>query len=172
MDGQNGTESHIPKAFFSEWIHVFIPTTSVEATYPLPPELANAFNDYRNPPSIISFAKSVLETTARLLNSSATPPELAPYRPNRQRFHTLSKQLQEWMRPMQATHVNRADKKSRILKYSMADKCAMSLVWVGHPEWPDWPTSWPDRLIMSTPDGMKWRRWASDRRNVNLTLVK
>jgi hypothetical protein len=172
MDGQNGTERDIPKTFFTEWIYVFIPNTPVEATYPLPPELINSFVDYRNPPTIIFYAKSVLETTARLLNGSAIPPELAPFRPDKKKFPTLSSQLREWTRPMQVIHVNRSEKKSRILKYSMSDKCSMSLVWVSHPEWPDWPTSWPDRLIMGTADGEKWQRWASDRRNVSFRLIK
>ncbi|MDR2611590.1 MAG: hypothetical protein LBG06_01660 [Deltaproteobacteria bacterium] len=170
-DPSNGTERDIPKVFFSEWIQVYIPNTSVEATYPLPPEQLNCFIDFVYPPNLVFFAKSVLETTARLLNNSILP-EVAQYRPDKKRFPTLEKQIREWTKPMEVIHVNRVEKKSRILKYSNTEKCSMSFLWVKHPEWPDWPTTWPDRLIKGTEDGEKWQRWANDRRNVKLRLIK
>ncbi|MDR3154976.1 MAG: hypothetical protein LBW85_12110 [Deltaproteobacteria bacterium] len=171
MNDPNGTERDIPKVFFGEWIQVYIPNTSVQATYPLPPEQMDCFLDFVYPPNLIFFAKSVLETTARLLNNSILP-ELAHFRPDKRKFPTLEKQIREWIRPMEVIHVNRVEKKSRILKYSKADKCSMSFLWVKHPEWPDWPTTWPDRLIKGTADGEKWQRWANDRRNVKFKLVK
>jgi hypothetical protein len=171
MSDQNGNERDIPKVFFKEWIQVYIPNTSVEATYPLPPELQQGFIDFVYPQHLLFFAKAALETTARLINDSMLT-ELAPYKPDKAKFPTLDKQIREWIKPMEVIHVNRAEKKTRILKYSNAEKRSISYLWVKHPEWPDWPATWPDRLIKGTPDGEKWQRWANDRRNVKLRLLK
>ncbi|MDR2461559.1 MAG: hypothetical protein LBE38_12415 [Deltaproteobacteria bacterium] len=171
MTNSIGTGLDIPKEIFSEWIRVSIPGTSVEATYPLPPECLEYFIDFIFPPNIIFFAKSVMETTARLLNNCDLM-ELAPFRPNKKKFPTLEKQIREWSKPMEVVHVSRLDKKTRILKHAGADRCSMSFVWERHPEWPDWPTTWPERLVKGSVEEEKWQRWANDRRNVRLTLIK
>ncbi|MDR1312478.1 MAG: hypothetical protein LBQ12_02000 [Deltaproteobacteria bacterium] len=171
MNDPTGSERDIPKLFFSEWLQVYIPDTNIEATYPLPQEQINCFIDFVYPPNLLFFAKACLETTARLLNSSIIP-EVAQLRPDKKKYPTLEKQIRKWVKLMELIHVNRAEKKLRVLKYAQSNKCSMSFLWVKHPHWPDWPTSWPDRLIKGTADGEKWQRWANNRRNLNIKLIK
>ncbi|MDR1165680.1 MAG: hypothetical protein LBO66_07380 [Deltaproteobacteria bacterium] len=164
------TLPNLPTLLFQEWIHVTIPGASFEANYPLPPECADYFTDYAYPPNIQFFAKAALESAARYLNSSDSE-EFKAIRPAKKDFPTLPKQIREWTRLMEAWQINRAEKKSRLIKYQGSDKCSIGYFWNKHDDWPDWPTVWPDRFIQGTSDGDKWLRWSKERR-VKLTLVR
>jgi hypothetical protein len=140
---------YLPQSIFSEWIRISIPGTSVIATFNLPPEMTEDFIDFIYPPTILYFAKSAMESMARLLNTCENR-ELEPLRPNKREHNTLEKQVKEWSKCMEVVHVDRVNKRSRILKYKGADKCAMNFVWTDHSEWPDWPKNWPERFISGT----------------------
>ncbi|MDR2353600.1 MAG: hypothetical protein LBF22_10700 [Deltaproteobacteria bacterium] len=161
----------LPKLFFTEWLQVSIPGTTAEATYPLPPEYLDDFYDCVTPQPILFFAKSVLETTARVFELIATP-EIDSIRPDEKKFPTLAKQVREWTRLMQVIQIKRVDKKSRLLKHAGAQKCTLSCVWHTHPDWPEWPKVWPERLIKGSKESQQWNRWAQHRKNLDLSLIK
>jgi hypothetical protein len=161
-------EPYISSVIYTEWIRVSVPGTSVVTTYPLPPELTAEFIDFIYPPTIVFFAKCAMETTARLFNTCENK-ELDPFRPNKKEHNTLEKQVREWVKIMEVAHVDRVNKKARILKYKGADKCAMNFVWIDHSEWPDWPKYWPELFISGTSQQKRMSGWISNQPVLRLT---
>ncbi|MDR2200234.1 MAG: hypothetical protein LBR53_12470 [Deltaproteobacteria bacterium] len=162
--------SRTPEKFFSEWLKVYIPGSNAEATFPIPPEFREYFEDCLFPPSILFYAKAVLETTARLFNKSGAP-DYSPVFPDKIKFPALNARLKEWKKLIEIVQVDRVRKRSRLLKEPGATRCSLGLFWEEHPDWPDWPTAWP-KDGESLVSGEKWRRWAKNRSDVLFTLVK
>jgi hypothetical protein len=150
--------SHLPKQIFSEWITVLVPDTNLIATYPIPAELTKEFIDYVSPPTILFFCKSVMETTARLFCSSDNK-EIIKHGPDKKIYKTLTQQVKIWIRKMMVIHVNRKEKKSRVLKFPESSRCSMSHAYINHPDWADWPTEWPNNFVKNQEEQKRFNDW-------------
>lgn len=171
MEKLIGPQGRIPEQFFREWLKVYIPGTAAGATFPIPPELVEYFEDCLYPPSILIYAKAVLETTARLFNKSGAPDYSSVF-PDRAKFPMAERRLKEWKILMEIVEVDRVNKRSRVLKHAGDAKCSLSLFWEEHPEWPDWQTSLPERPPRDPEEEEKWRIWAKNRSNTFFKLIK
>jgi hypothetical protein len=171
MDNLTGQQGRIPVQFFSKWLRVYIPDTSIEATWPIPPEFEAYFDDCLHPPSILFFARAVLDSTAKLFNKSG-PPEWSNSFPDKVKIPSSAKRIKEWKRLLEVLEADRAGKKSRILKHSGEERCSLELKWDEHPDWPDWPSSWPEPLSRDAIDEKQWMERAKSRAVSHLTIVR
>jgi hypothetical protein len=171
MEKPIGPRGHIPNQLCSEWLKVSIPGTPVQATFPIPPEIKDYFDDCLYPPSILFYAKAVLETTARLFNKSGAP-EYSKAFPDKIKFPSLRQRIREWIKIMEVVEVDRPGKRSRVLKRAGESRYNLGLSWDTHPEWPDWSEACPQKEPRNPAEEAKWRAWAKNRGKTALTLVK
>ncbi|MDR2405054.1 MAG: hypothetical protein LBE27_01620 [Deltaproteobacteria bacterium] len=160
---------HFPDVSVSEWLKIYIPGTSVEGSFPIPPEFKDYFQDCLYPPSILFFANSILDTTARLFNKSGAPDYRGDF-PDKVKHPNLKVRLQEWKKLMEVVEIDRINKRSRVLKRSGAIKCSLAIHWDEHPHWPDWQE--PVLVPQPTMGREQWKIWAETRTRSRLTLVK
>ncbi|MDR2339046.1 MAG: hypothetical protein LBF40_02775 [Deltaproteobacteria bacterium] len=171
MENMTGPQGRIPDQNFSEWLKLYIPGTEVEATFPIPPEFREYFEDCLYPPSILFYARAVMDTTARLFNKSGAP-DYSKIFPDKVAYPNSARRLREWVRLMEVVEVDRPNKRSRILKRAGELRCCGNLFWEQHSEWPDWTLQKPEDKAMDPMEAERWRRWAETRSHTALTLVK
>jgi hypothetical protein len=152
------------------WLRLRIPGTEAEATYPIPAECEEYFDDSLHPPSVLFFARAVLDTTAKIFNKSGAPDYQKSF-PDKVKVPSYHDRIREWKRLIEITEVDRRAKRSRLLKEAGAARCRLSPRWEEHPDWSDLPEA-PAGATKTTRDEEKWRRWAKERGKPDLKLVK
>ncbi|MDR2352343.1 MAG: hypothetical protein LBF22_04125 [Deltaproteobacteria bacterium] len=162
-------QGRIPEQIVSKWLKIHIPGTSVEGSYTIPSEFKEYFQDCLYPPSILFYAKAILDTTARLFNKSGAPEYNTAF-PDKVKYPSLKKRIQEWKKLMEIVEIDRINKRSRVLKPVGTTRCSLALRWDEHPSWPDWNAQ--AQTITYPVDLERWRLWAETRSHTMLTLVK